>query len=403
MIAEGTLALKEYQPCRSVPLSPEQVAALQRIAATAISITPSSLVPGTFDLTPGSCIGTIALPNLTITIRPKLPIDRVLFLISYAIDRGRWRDESTPFSGEQDLFETIVPGFVRAVQRATRLGLLHGYLSVEESATTVRGRIQFDEQLRRRPGIALPVEIRYDHFTEDIPENRLIYAAIRTLQRLPLRSQRARKDLARLSQQFANVSLVRFHPRQLPRITYTRLNRHYQPAVELAKLILRHATIELASGSARSSAFLIDMDHVFEDFVYLALRDQLRLTEREFPPNARGRTVSLDEAGRIRLEPDLSWWRGETCVFVGDAKYKRTHDSKGTNPDLYQLWSYMTALNLPSGLLVYAAGEADYAEHVVRHAGRRLQVVPLDLFGTPQDILIQAGLLARRIRPSRAF
>lgn len=36
-------------------------------------------------------------------------------------------------------------------------------------------------------------------------------------------------------------------------------------------------------------------------------------------------------AWRIGLEPDLTWWDGRACEFVGDAKYKRIDDR--TVPD----------------------------------------------------------------------
>ena len=64
--------------------------------------------------------------------------------------------------------------------------------------------------------------------------------------------------------------------------------------------------------------------------------------------------MHLDEAGRVRLQPDLSWWDGRVCTFVGDAKYKRTKDERVPNADLYQMLAYATALDLPGGLLVYA-------------------------------------------------
>jgi 5-methylcytosine-specific restriction enzyme subunit McrC len=47
----------------------------------------------------------------------------------------------------------------------------------------VRGSIRFDERVRKRFGIPLPVEVRFDEFTEDILENRLLKAALRLLRR----------------------------------------------------------------------------------------------------------------------------------------------------------------------------------------------------------------------------
>ena len=58
------------------------------------------------------------------------------------------------------------------------VALLHGYREEEDALQTVRGRIRLDDQMRRRPGFLLPVEVRYDEFTDDILENRLVKAAV---------------------------------------------------------------------------------------------------------------------------------------------------------------------------------------------------------------------------------
>ena len=76
---------------------------------------------------------------------------------------------------------------------------------------------------------------------------------------------------------------------------------------------------------------------------------------------------------------------------MGDAKYKRVKFEGVPNADLYQLLAYVTALDLPGGLLVYAQGEADAARYQVRHSGKQLEVAALDLGGT-----LDAVLAARR-------
>src|SRR5262249_3401179 len=116
-----------------------------------------------------------------------------------------------------------------------------------------------------------------------------------------------------------------------------------------------------------------------------------------FPRGARGRRLRLDEGGEIRLEPDLSWWEGATCTFVGDAKYKRTTGAGVENADLYQLLGYVTGANVPGGLLVYAGGEGSPATYQVVHAGKQLEVTTLDLRGSPAEILAQTRRLARQV------
>ena len=102
------------------------------------------------------------------------------------------------------------------------------------------------------------------------------------------------------------------------------------------------------------------------------------------------------------LKPDLSWWDGSICTFVGDAKYKNlTGKRVAPGADLYQLLAYATALDLPGGLLVYAQGEADTASYSVRHSGKRLDVVALDLSGTLDEVLERVRYVAERVRALR--
>ena len=140
------------------------------------------------------------------------------------------------------------------------------------------------------------------------------------------------------------------------------------------------------------------MNRVFEDFVVVALRESLGLSERGFR-RARGVTLSISpQGGRVRLKPDISWWERGRCVFVGDVKYKRLKFAGYENADLYQLLAYTTATNLGDGLLIYAAGEAESAIYEARGAGKRLEVLALDLAGDPVEILSQVATVAKRIR-----
>ena len=62
---------------------------------------------------------------------------------------------------------------------------------------------------------------------------------------------------------------------------------------------------------------------------------------------------------------------------------------------------YVTALDLPGGLLVYAAGAADAASYAVRHSGKRLEVATLDLGGTLEIVLRRVKCVAGKIRKLR--
>lgn len=399
-VPNRVLELREHQLEQEVPLTAEETDML-RTGLSSLAVSPSTGRPGRYDLRPGSTVGTVDLgAGLHVRIRPKLPIGRVLFLLAYSADPKLWHRRSAPFGEHDDLVEAVAVGFVHQVRHVIRQGLLQGYRTREESMAGLRGRLRFEDQLRRRYGRFPPAEVRYDDFTVDIDENRLLLAAARRLGQLGIRSGETRRALRALADALADVSLVRYTRSSLPEVTYTRLNERYRPAVELGIRILQATSFDLEGRGLTARGFLVDMNALFEDFVSTALREELGLSPKSFPRTSRGHRLTLDEAGRIGLEPDISWWSGGRCLFVGDVKYKRSSGGLGKHPDYYQLLSYLAATGLPEGMLIYAAGEAEPGVYRVRHLGKRLEVVALDLSARPQDVMAQIRGLAARIADS---
>ena len=392
-----TIDLREHERSGSWPLSAAERDALRVVPSLVVE--PAAGREGAYHLTPGSTVGAVEIGDLSVSIRPKLDVARVLFLAGYAPEAFEVR-ERFDFREAPTLVEALAPALAAAARRAFAGGLLHGYRAEEEALFTVRGRIRVNEQVRRRFGVAVPVEVCYDEFTDDVTANRLVKAAADRLGRMRLRSRRSRGDLRWIGARLDNVSLVEYPPAAVPEVAFDRLNEHYREAVALARLILRHWSFETGRGSRRAAGFLMDMNRVFQNFVTRVLREALGVSARVLRAEEEG--VHLDEARRVRLKPDLSWWDPSgDCAFVGDVKYKRADDGV-PNADFYQLLAYATALDLPGGVLIYPQGEAEPAAHTVKHAGKRLEVHALNLSAPVEDLLAGVGRLARRVRALRA-
>lgn len=391
-----TLTLREHQWSRGVPLTAHERHVLADVRDVLLS---STAVEGVYDIRPGSTVGSLSVDGRTILIRPKIGFARALFLVSYAIDNASWGDDEAEQAEEDRVVDAIASAFGRVASRALRRGALQGYRPTEDSLHTVRGRIRVADQLRIRLGIVPPIEVAFDEFTTDIVENRLLRAALNVIRRSGVRSARVSDVLRAIETRLEDVALVEYEPRRLPTVAYTRLNAHYRPALELARYILASSSYELRDGEVRATAFVIEMNRTFEDFVVVALREVLNVPAHVFPQGVRHR-LWLDQDERLELRPDLSWWDGERCAFVGDVKYKRT-DLDGEPADLYQLLAYLIGTDLDQGMLVYAAGEADPTTHVVHLLGRRLIVRALSLQGGPAEILAEVGQLATEVRRLR--
>ena len=177
-----------------------------------ISISPASGANGWYILTPGSTVGALELGGLSVQIQPKICIPKLLSMACYAMGTFRRRDlERFNFLEDVSLPDILALALSAAARRAFAGGLLYGYRSEEDALYTVRGRIRFDEQLRRRFGVPLPVEVGWDEFTDDILANRLVKAATWRLRGMRLRSNDARRKLAWVSGMLGNVSAGRVY------------------------------------------------------------------------------------------------------------------------------------------------------------------------------------------------
>ncbi len=229
-------------------------------------------------------------------------IKRLLFLLGYrhTVTRGsptRFRlpklKTSCPPSHTHCGGKSRVPS-IRA--------LLPGYVVVEESSLVLRGRLRETEQLHRHHGLPLPLEIRHDEFTVDIPENQILRAACERMLTVPRVDDESSRMLRRLLRNFGDVSSVgRGDP--VPSWQPSRINSRYHTALRLAELVLRATSVEHEAGTVAVNGFLIDMPLLFEDFVTIALREAL---EAAYGGRVAAQVRSyLDTAGRVVLKPDI--------------------------------------------------------------------------------------------------
>ncbi|GAA1946098.1 McrC family protein [Kitasatospora viridis] len=404
MTSGAVVELVEHAPAVSRPLpdTAGRALAASRILDTAA---PDPYRTGHWTLRAGSKVGAVTLDvpggePVAVRIAPKVPIARLFFLIGYSLDPRGWRDGQVELGENHDVLPALAHAVERQVDRALRQGLLQGYRAVDESALVVRGRIREAEQIRRRFGAALPVEIAYDEFTTDIAENRILRTAVERLLRLPGVPRDVRRRLLHQRVRLAEVTpLVR--GQEIPDWRPTRLNSRYHQALHLARVILDGFSPEHTTGELRIDGFLFNMNKLFEDFVTIALREAYRATDLtcRFQDSHH-----LDEASMIRMKPDfVLYGPAGTPRAVADTKYKAEKRDGYPDGDLYQMLAYCTALGLPQGHLVYAKGNAPHAAHRVRQAGITIHQHALDLDRPPTELLAEVSSLARKMAADRTL
>lgn len=381
------LTLPEYATRAYHQLPAEYAAALAATGAVRVATD----LGGRTMLSASSNVGVIRAGDVELRITPKLGIRRLLWLVGHAHDQTGWRDDDVvQLAAADDLVSAVAVAFQAAANRALAAGVLQGYRVTDEALPVLRGRLREADQLRGRLGLAVPLEVRYDDYTVDIPENQLLLAAALRLLRVPALPGPTHTGLRRQAALLSDVSLL-IHGQRLPATRDDRLTRRYQPALRLARLVLAGRSIEQPAGPVVASGFLFDLNKVFEDWLTTALRAALAPYGGFL---CAQRLVHLDIDRQVDMKPDMVWERAGRPVAVIDAKYKALRPAEYPHADLYQMLAYCTALGLSAGHLIYGKGEAEPAHHVVRRSGVRVAVWAVDLSLPVPDLLERVNAVA---------
>jgi len=381
VITRAVLELVEYEE-REVALTAADERALRAAAGTALTTVPGSAV-NQFRVRASSYVGAISTPQLDVLIRPKVTTSNLLYLLEAAGAPLDLDDRDVSMLDSLDLVPALATLFASQLERLVRRGVLHGYLAYGERRFALRGRVDIAAQ-QRTAGLGLPVACVFDDFTTDIRLNRRIRAAALRLARMPgvvpavARRLRQRLSSFQTVGELRGGDLVGSH-------SFTRLDEHYRTIDALAGLVLRNGSVQTRGGPTSVSAFIVNMNTVFEKFIEARLTHALAGRLAVDPQ----RRIHLDRAGLVPgIRPDLVMRTGGVDAFVADTKYKLAAHGFGREADYYQLLAYTAALDLPAGLLIYCRDDGDRPprEIIVGPNGTRLATFSVRLAGRRADI-----------------
>ncbi|WP_405476233.1 5-methylcytosine restriction system specificity protein McrC [Paenarthrobacter ilicis] len=352
---------------------------------------------GLYRIEPVGKVGSVRTATVQLEVRPKdrLGLNRLLFLLSYAGDQG-FRDHSVEAVEHPDLWSALAESLAQLADKALSRGVLQGYLTMDESLRTVKGRIRISDQISRRPGMMVPLEVSYDEFTENIAENRILRAALERMGQVPAVRPEVLSRLRQLKGKLDAVTRLR-PGAPLPHWRANRMNLRYHAVLRLAEVILRNSSAEAGVGKQQTASFVVDMAQVFEEFVGTALRSAMSAHPGEMRLQYGALlNEAVRDSDRLMVRPDAVHFLGGRPVVVYDSKYKAASDAGASlSADHYQLLAYCTALRVPTAWLV-SAGAGEMKLRRILNTDIDIVEYPLDLSRPPSEILAAVADLAEQ-------
>ncbi len=303
-----------------------------------------------------SWIGVVKFTNVEVQIIPKLAGEHLglLDLIEYVVDVDAFRRSigvRTLCNDGCNLFDLIALLFAEACERLIRRGILSDYVEREADLATLKGKMLVDRQVRLRFGRVDRIECRYDEYESDIIENQIIAYALSVIEKM-VKHEATKRKIRHLLMVFEGTcnkdQLDVANARKS--ITYNRLNDHYREAHELAWLLFDALGVNdlYKKGQTRCFAFLLNMNTIFELFLYKWIKQLIRDTNYSLRYQVKDNSIIWNATAQrsySRVIPDLLLKNRDypEQQLAIDAKYKIYDERKLAPEDIYQLFLYAYA------------------------------------------------------------
>lgn len=265
-----------------------------------------------------------------------------------------------------DWFEILTRLFASHLLEEWQRGAYRTYHTVNDKLPVLKGKWLIADQLKQ-PVNQHVFSVEYDEFSSDNKLNRIFRFVVERLWQLT-RDSGNRQRLSELRELMdevtllPSVSVADANPAQL-----TRLNQRFAPLLNLARLFLDGATLQIAAGDVSTFAFVFDMNRLFEAFIASFIRKHRleilddQLLDCELLVQSRGATFFLaqrEQQNVFKVQPDIAFRNAlKSFPVLIDTKYKRLDQEDRklgiSQGDFYQMHAYAHRYQSPRVLMLY--------------------------------------------------
>ncbi len=315
--------------------------------ASHITLAPAA--DGKWLMRTNSHVGTIKLPSgRTITIKTKVPVNNLLFMVAYTYDLVQFKNlNQYEKRHENDIADVYVHVLVNWLEILTRKGLYKSYVPIVSFAPTIKGKYLISKNLNSTTRFWC----EYDDLTFSTQVNQILKATLlHIIRKVPVSNELCQRALTyfRMMHPIAEITLSSKVFRQ---VEYNRLNHHYQILIDVCALIYSSSSLVDGGDGQAFSSFMANMNQIFEQFVLKYLKKEL---PSEHVTGGRitkwANSLQADEYLPV-IEPDI-YIRGKYLIDTKYFKSPINERGKLHSVHLYQILTYMQAYKL-NGMLLY--------------------------------------------------
>ena len=298
------------------------------------------------------------LPPVAIEVLPKIThgneeddLAGLRRMWEYACDLNLREEEQANEADDakMPLHEWLIQRFLKQVEQLLARGIRAQYVEDEDNLLTVRGRLSIQENLRQNVHAPHRFYCRFEEFSPNRPENRLIKSAILAV-RVHTQVADTRRRAAHLAEWLHEVPVSPDVSRDFALWRTDRLMTHYLEIRPTCEWILRSQSASPVAGVQSMIGRFVRMNDVFERYVTRWMQERCRGDYRVLGQGEGQSTLPLcrdtHEREIFPMRPDIRITRHSRatfdCVAILDAKWKLSRDDgkMASGGDLYQMFAY---------------------------------------------------------------
>lgn len=257
------------------------------------------------------------------------------------------------------LLEIFIKMFLDEVAVLTKQGLKAAYTPIEENERFYRGKLLASQNIKYNLVSKERFFVRYDDFSINRPENRLIKSTLGFLLKATSDSNN-RQNAARFLTFFEGVEYSKSYDEDFSKSSIDRSMNHYNKALSWCRVFLRGNSFTAYSGSEVALALLFPMEKVFESFVASKFHKHIGSSVSLRTQDTRYNLFDSPTRA-FALRPDIVLEFGGHTVIM-DTKWKLLSDNARNSgisqSDMYQMYAYSKKYDAERIVLLYPYSDA---------------------------------------------
>ena len=311
-------------------------------------------------------------------------------MLSYAFNSLNFKEynkvKSEDFDNIYDLFSELL---TIALNKQIKQGLYRDYIEVDETTSSIRGKINITESINELSFINKKLNCTYDEFSVNSYLNKIIKTTLTILLKAPI-SKEKRRPIKNILLYFRDVGYIDTNNINW-QIRYDRNNQDYRMIIGICYLTLKGLLQSDKKGDKKLMEFFDDMrmSRLYEKFILNYYRKEHNYL-KAYSPQIEWQLD--DDFGDLlpKMQTDITLEYDDKILIIDAKCYSKSmqsyYDTKTIHShNLYQIFTYVKNKevevdNEVSGMLLYARTREDIQpDHDYSMSGNRISVKTLDL------------------------